>query len=126
MEGKKKRKKFVKTNKTHFPALCTLIRLYYICFRIHDHPSHLTRSTVIYLIALTPNSSNQVGRKMQFANSPPADRPVSLNSLYLQHNRYSVLFSVYLSVCVLVNRINTNNNNCQLSLVCTSERTHRQ
>lgn len=62
------RKKIVKMNKTHFPVLCTLIRLYYMFL---DSWSSVTFDSFNRNVfdSVNANSSSQVSWKMQFAKN---------------------------------------------------------
>jgi len=68
LERSRNKKKIVKMNKTHFPVLCTLIRLHYM---FSDPWSSVTFDSFNRNIfdSVNANSSSQVSWKMQFAKN---------------------------------------------------------
>lgn len=90
-------KKIVKMNKTHFPVLCTLIRLYYM---FSDPWSSVTfdsfNRNILY--SVNTNSSSQVSWKMQFSKNRVLQAiQSSINSFPSSQSLMS--FSVDLCVC---------------------------
>lgn len=134
--SRNKKKKIVKMNKTHFPVLCTLIRLHYM---FSDPWSSVTFDSFNRNIfdSVNANSSSQVSWKMQFAknrvlqaiqfsiNSFPSSQSLmsfsadlraraNQNLIHIFINVYTIssVYGMYVyvhAICITKNQYPTNN-----------------
>lgn len=117
LERSRNKKKIVKMNKTHFPVLCTLIRLYYM---FSDPWSSVTFDSFNRNIfdSVNANSSSQVSWKMQFAKNRVLQAiQSSINSFPSSQSLMS--FSVDLCACANQNFLHMKYLNTYMHILCT-------